>query len=107
MDDELAADLAADACEPLAALTDPMRTAARDALTDPVLAAAAIRCAEAALMALPRLGADASTRRRAERFVERNTGRSRCPADERLDVWRRTGSWFARPEPDEEADNAE
>jgi glutamate--cysteine ligase len=107
MDDEIAADLAADACEPLAALTDPMRTAARDGLTNPVLAAAATGCAEAALMALPRLGVDATTRRRAEQFVERNTARGRCPAQERLDVWRRTGSWFARPEPDEEADNAE
>ncbi|PNH78270.1 ergothioneine biosynthesis glutamate--cysteine ligase EgtA [Arthrobacter sp. AFG20] len=107
MDDELAADLAADACEPLAALTDPVRTAARDGLTNPVLAAAAIGCAEAALMALPRLGADATTRSRAERFMERNTARGRCPAQERLDVWRRTGSWFARPGLDEEDDHAE
>lgn len=98
MDDEHAADLVADACAPLASLADPMRTAAREALTNSALAAAARLCAEAALNALPRLGADATTRRLAEDFIERNTARGRSPAQERLDLWHRTGSWFAEPE---------
>ncbi|MDQ0620747.1 ergothioneine biosynthesis glutamate--cysteine ligase EgtA [Arthrobacter globiformis] len=106
MDDELAADLAADACAPAASVPDPIRTAARDGLTNPVLAAAALGCAEAALTALPRLGADAATRARTEDFVERYAARGRCPADERLDLWQRTGSWFARPEHEEDADHA-
>jgi glutamate--cysteine ligase len=106
MDDGHAADLAANACAPVASLSDPIRTAAREALTNPLLASAAISCAEAALMALPRLGADAATRRRTENFVERYTARGRCPAQERLDLWRRTGSWFARPEHKEDDDSA-
>ncbi|MBT2547523.1 glutamate-cysteine ligase family protein [Arthrobacter sp. ISL-65] len=101
MDDEHASDLVADACAPLASLPDPMRTAAREGLTNSVLALAAQFCAEAALNALPRLGADVTTRSRAEDFIERNTARGRCPAQERLDLWRRTGSWFAEPEPTE------
>ncbi|MBD1543860.1 ergothioneine biosynthesis glutamate--cysteine ligase EgtA [Arthrobacter sp. IA7] len=98
MDDEQAADLVADACAPLASLPDPMRTAAREALTNSALAAAARLCAEAALNALPRLGADATTRRLAEDFIGRNTARGRSPAQERLDLWHKTGSWFAEPE---------
>ncbi|WP_410555268.1 glutamate-cysteine ligase family protein [Arthrobacter globiformis] len=101
MDDEHAADLAADACAPLTSLPDPMRTAAREGLTNPGLAGAARLCAEAALNALPRLGADATTRNLAEDFVERNTARGRCPGQERLDLWERTGNWFAEPEPRE------
>ncbi|MFC9354867.1 glutamate-cysteine ligase family protein [Arthrobacter sp. NPDC057013] len=101
MDDEHAADLAADACAPLTSLPDPMRTAAREGLSNAALALAARFCAEAALDALPRLGADATTRSRAEDFIERNTARGRCPAQERLDLWHRTGSWFAHPEPRE------
>jgi glutamate--cysteine ligase len=98
MDDEHAADLAADACASLGSLPDPVRTAAREGLTNSALAVAARFCAEAALNALPRLGADATTRNLAEDFVERNTARNRCPAQERLDLWERTGSWFAEPE---------
>jgi glutamate--cysteine ligase len=101
MDDEHAADLSADACAPLASMPDPVRTAAHQGLTNPALALAARSCAEAALNALPRLGADATTRSLAEGFVERNTARGRCPAQERLDRWRRTGSWFAAPDPRE------
>ncbi|MFF2243408.1 ergothioneine biosynthesis glutamate--cysteine ligase EgtA [Arthrobacter sp. NPDC058130] len=98
MDDERAADLAEEACAPLASLSDPIRTAARDALAAPVLASAALGCAEAAVLALPRLGADAATRNRAEDFVDRYTARGRSPADERLDLWRRTGSCFSPSE---------
>jgi glutamate--cysteine ligase len=59
-----------------------------------MLASAALGCAEAALMALPRLGVDAATRTRAEDFVDRYTARGRSPAEERLDRWQRTGSYF-------------
>lgn len=106
MDDERAADLAEEACAPLASLTDPIRTAARDALADPVLASAALGCAEAALMALPRLGADAATRNRAEDFVDRYTARGLCPADDRLDRWQRTGSYFGSAECEKGFENA-
>ncbi|HEY8752415.1 MAG TPA: glutamate-cysteine ligase family protein, partial [Arthrobacter sp.] len=106
MDDEHAADLAAESCTPVASLPDPIRTAARHALADPVLASAALGCAEAALMALPRLGADAATRNRAEDFVDRYTARGRCPADQRLDRWQRTGSYFGPSQYEEDRENA-
>ncbi|WP_427174653.1 ergothioneine biosynthesis glutamate--cysteine ligase EgtA [Arthrobacter sp. 92] len=106
MDDERAADLAAEACAPLASLSDPLRTAARDALADPLLASAALGCAEGALMALPRLGADAATRYRAEDFVDRYTARGRSPADEQLDRWERTGSYLDSAEYEESSENA-
>jgi glutamate--cysteine ligase len=78
IEDPLAADAAAEAAEPAAGR---WREAARDALTDPVLARAARRCFEAARDALPRLGAEALVPLvdgYAERFVERG----RCPADD-------------------------
>ncbi|WP_427004517.1 ergothioneine biosynthesis glutamate--cysteine ligase EgtA [Pseudarthrobacter sp. H2] len=106
MDDEHAAGLAAEACAPVASLSDPMRTAARHALADPVLASAALGCAEAALMALPRLGVDAATRTRAEDFVDRYTARGRCPAEERLDRWQRTGSYSGPSQYEEDRENA-
>jgi glutamate--cysteine ligase len=106
MDDERAADLAEEVCAPLASLSGPIRTAARDALGDPVLALAALGCAEAALMALSRLGADAATRNRAEDFVDRYTARGLCPADERLDRWQRTGSYFGSAECEKGSENA-
>jgi glutamate--cysteine ligase len=106
MDDERAADLAEEACTPVGSLSDPVRTAARHALADPLLASAALGCAEAALMALPRLGADGPTRTRAEDFVDRYTARGRCPANERLDRWQRTGSYFAPSEYEEDRENA-
>ncbi len=98
VDDEPAADLAAEACDRLSTVPDPMSTAARDSLADPVFAEAALTCAEAALGALDRLGADAGTRSRVEAFVERYTVRARCPADDRVDLWRRTGSYFDSPD---------
>lgn len=81
MDDPLAADIAAEAAEPA---RNRWREAARDALTDPVLARAARRCFQAALEALPRLGAEAlipAVEAYARRFVERG----RSPADEAAD----------------------
>jgi len=106
MEDEHAAHVAADACTRAALLPDAMGTAARGGLTNPVLSSAALDCAEAALTALPRLGADAATRARTEAFIERYTARGRCPAEERLEVWARTGSCFAGPQHEEEGDYA-
>lgn len=102
VDDERAADAAAEACEPLAALTDPMGTAARHALAHPVLAPAGRGCAEAALGALDRIGADTRTRSLAAAFVERHALRGRCPADERLERWHRTGDLLDDTPEDEE-----
>lgn len=92
IEDEKAADLAAAACAPVvASLSQPMATAARDAMSDPVLAQAAVACANAAMDALDRSGVDRETRSRVAAFIERHTQRGRCPADDRLDLWRRTG----------------
>nr|WP_081747330.1 ergothioneine biosynthesis glutamate--cysteine ligase EgtA [Arthrobacter sp. Br18] len=91
VEDERAADIAAEACTPVTALPDPMTVAARDGLADPVLAQAGLACAEAALDSLERLKADADTRFRVESFVEDYTARGRSPADQRIDDWRRTG----------------
>jgi glutamate--cysteine ligase len=102
VDDETASDRAAEACEAVGASSDPMVVAARDALADPVLAGAARTCAEAVLGSLGRLRADPVTRRRVETFVDRYTSRGRCPADDRLESWARTGRIDAYP--DEEAE---
>lgn len=77
-DDPLAAEIAAEAAEPVA---DRWREAARAGLTDPVLARAACRCFEAALDALPRIGAKALVPLVAG-YAERFVARGRCPADE-------------------------
>jgi glutamate--cysteine ligase len=78
IEDPLAADLAAEAAEPVA---DRWHEAARDALTDPALARAARRCFEAALDALPRLGAAALVPLVTD-YADRYVARGRCPADE-------------------------
>lgn len=102
VDDAQAADAAAEACGPVTAMADPMGTAARDALAHPVLAAAGRACAEAGLGALSRLGLDARTRARVEEFAERHTLRGRCPADERLERWHRTGEFWDSTDDDKE-----
>ncbi len=82
LDDDLAADAAREACAPVEGRwTD----AARLATSDPALARAAAGCLEAAVSALPRLGA-ASLVPAVEGFAERFTARGRCPADELLDA---------------------
>jgi glutamate--cysteine ligase len=78
MDDPLAADLAAEATEPVA---DRWRQAACEGLADPLLARAARRCFEAARDALPRLGA-APLVPLVDAYAERFVTRGRCPADE-------------------------
>jgi glutamate--cysteine ligase len=88
--DTSAADRAASATEPLRDDATSAARAARDALADPQLAKAARICFDAALGALDRIGAG-SLRPSVEAFAERYVDRGRCPADERLDRWRRTG----------------
>jgi glutamate--cysteine ligase len=64
---------------------DPVSTmrAARDGLRDPALAKAALRCFEAALDGLDRVGASAM-RADLAGFAERYVRRGRCPADDTL-----------------------
>jgi glutamate--cysteine ligase len=59
--------------------------AARDALTDPVLAAAARECFLAAYAALARQGVSRELRDAVAAFTERYVLRGRCPADDILD----------------------
>ncbi|WP_019633144.1 ergothioneine biosynthesis glutamate--cysteine ligase EgtA [Actinomadura atramentaria] len=81
LDDPAAADAAEAAVEPVA---DRWSTAARDALADPALAAAARTCFAAALDALPRLGA-AGLRPLVAEYADRYVERGRCPADDAPD----------------------
>lgn len=99
VDDSQAADRAAEACKTLGPLHASMTVAARDGLADPTLAGAAAACADAALEALARTGADAPTRIRVEEFFERYTARGRSPADAVLENRQRSrtgvppGTW--------------
>ncbi|MFC8592262.1 ergothioneine biosynthesis glutamate--cysteine ligase EgtA [Streptomyces atroolivaceus] len=66
-----------------AAPRNPLWTAAaRDALSNPELAAAAAVCFTAALEALPRMGASDHVLRTVAAFHERYVARGRCPADD-------------------------
>lgn len=65
--------------------------AAEVGLADPGLARSADVCVAAALDALPRLGASAGVCDAVADYAERHVARRRCPADERLDEWHRTG----------------
>ncbi|MEU9112918.1 ergothioneine biosynthesis glutamate--cysteine ligase EgtA [Streptomyces sp. NPDC048483] len=62
------------------------RRAARGALTDPELHAAAVACFAAAQEALPRLGASPGVIAAVADFSERYVARGRCPADDHLDA---------------------
>jgi glutamate--cysteine ligase len=86
LDDPKAADSAAAATDRLAGETRLWERAARDALTDPVLAAAARDCFLAAYAALARQGADRRLRDAVAGFTERYVLRGRCPADDVLDL---------------------
>ncbi|MGP4002532.1 ergothioneine biosynthesis glutamate--cysteine ligase EgtA [Streptomyces sp. 8N706] len=61
------------------------RAAARDALTDPELHAAAVACFTAAQGALARLGASDALQAAVADFTDRYVARGRCPADDMLD----------------------
>lgn len=66
------------------------RDAARHALADPELREAAAVCFDAALAALPRLGATPAVCEAVAAFAERHVARGRCPADVFLDRFLRT-----------------
>ncbi|MEU2721285.1 ergothioneine biosynthesis glutamate--cysteine ligase EgtA [Streptomyces smyrnaeus] len=72
--------------------------AARDALTDPELHAAARDCFDLARRALPRLGAGRRVRAAVEEFTARYVVPGRCPADDRPDADDRAAT-ADRPDP--------
>ncbi|GAA3334751.1 hypothetical protein GCM10020358_00420 [Amorphoplanes nipponensis] len=86
LDDPRAAAQAEAATLGLAATPRLWERAARDALTDPALAAAARECFLAAYAALARQGAARPTRDAVADFTERYVLRGRCPADDVLDA---------------------
>jgi glutamate--cysteine ligase len=78
--------IAADAVREATAAAPPSwEVAARQGLTHPALRRAAVRCFEAALSALPRLGADPALITLVTDYLERFVIRGRCPADDFLD----------------------
>jgi glutamate--cysteine ligase len=72
--------------------------AAQLGLAHPELARAAPVVFEAALDALIRSGADEAIVNVTRTYFDRWVARGRCPADDRLDAWRRDGSLFPRAE---------
>lgn len=85
LDDPQAATVAEDATRALPATPRLWERAARDALTDPALAAAARECFVAAYAALARQGVCRELRDAVAGFTERYVLRGRCPADDVLD----------------------
>ncbi|GID46810.1 glutamate--cysteine ligase EgtA [Actinoplanes capillaceus] len=85
LDDPRAATVAAEATAHLAGEPTLWERAARDALTDPVLAAAARDCFLAAYAGLARQGVSRELRDTVADFTERYVYRGRCPADDVLD----------------------
>jgi glutamate--cysteine ligase len=79
--------------------------ASRSGLAHPDLAASAEACFRIALKALERMGTDRATTDVVAAYLDRYVVRGRCPADDVLDHWRRTGgrflpgeqSWAAAP----------
>ncbi|MFF8653021.1 ergothioneine biosynthesis glutamate--cysteine ligase EgtA [Streptomyces huasconensis] len=96
-DDPEAAETAYRAVKPLAERDGPPGSpaaprsplwldAARGGLADAELREAAAVCFAAAVDALPRMGADASTRDAVAAYADRYVARGRCPADDLLDA---------------------
>ncbi|MDI6097138.1 glutamate-cysteine ligase family protein [Actinoplanes sp. NEAU-A12] len=85
LDDPRAAEEATEATARLAGEPALWERAARDALTDPALAAAARDCFMAAYAALSRQGVSRELRDAVADFIERYVCRNRCPADDVLD----------------------
>lgn len=85
LDDPRAAEQAEEATARLIGEPGLWERAARDALTDPVLAAAARDCFLAAYGALARQGVSRDLRDAVADFTERYVYRARCPADDILD----------------------
>ncbi len=86
LDDPTAAEAARRAVAPV---RDRWNRASRDALGDPLLHDAALRCFAAASDALPRLRCDPATRAATAAYFERYVEPGRCPADDLLDHWSR------------------
>jgi glutamate--cysteine ligase len=83
LDDDDAAARAEEACAPAA---DLWHQAARAGLEHPVLATAARACFDAALDALPRLGAEPDTKDAVGEYAERFVARGRTPSDDALEA---------------------
>jgi len=97
LDDEEAADGATRAVD---GTTGLWVDAAQLGLGHPGLAASGRRCFELALDALGRLGGDPGTVDVVAAYLDRWVARARCPADDRLDAWRRHGElWPQRVSP--------
>jgi glutamate--cysteine ligase len=76
------------------------------AVGDPVIGKAARACVAAAVDALPRIGLTGRRLHQVIGWAERHTEQGRCPADDRIDRYRRTGvaGWAAQDDdPSEEA----
>jgi glutamate--cysteine ligase len=84
------------------------QAASHRAVSEPVLGKAARACVAAAIDALPRLGVNGGLQRRVIGWAERFTERLCCPADDRLDRFRRTGEagWSRDDEQDGEHEQA-
>lgn len=86
VDDPLALDIVLDATAPV---RGRWLAAARNGLTDPVLASVAETCFGAALPALRRLGVAEPVRRQVAEYADRYVSARRCPADDVLEAWSR------------------
>jgi glutamate--cysteine ligase len=84
LDDPIAAEHARRAVAPV---RERWHTASRDALGDPALHEAALRCFAAARDALSRLRCDQATQAATSDYAERYVEQGRCPADDLLDDW--------------------
>jgi glutamate--cysteine ligase len=68
--------------------------ASRQGLAHPKLAASAAACFRIALDAMPRVGIGRAAIDTVAAYVDRYVARGRCPADDVLDHWHRTGQAF-------------
>ncbi|MBV6507416.1 MAG: Glutamate--cysteine ligase EgtA [Acidimicrobiales bacterium] len=71
---------------------------ARSGLAHPALQRTAADCFELAIESLQRNHADSATVALASRYLDHFIRRGRCPADDRLDAWRRDGRLHPPPE---------
>lgn len=71
---------------------------ARLGLAHPLLQRTATECFELAIGSLQRSHADVATLALVARYLDHFVRRGRCPADDRVDAWRRDGSLYPPPE---------
>jgi glutamate--cysteine ligase len=90
--------LADEATDALAGTTALWEEAARDGLDHPQLGTAARRLFSSVLDELASTGHDGTTEAVVATYFEHWIARNRCPADDRLDHWRRTGELVPRAE---------